>query len=410
MSSDYNLKENFIITIFMLIFLIGVAGNSLVIYIFVRKQRRSSMELMIIYLAITDLVASIMNPFLYIYWHLTEFEQWHFGSFCCTLFPLLTTVSVTMSLGLILLITIERCRIITNPFNGLFNKMHVHYMVLLVLCISVLNELPYILHQTVNPIATVKYNCIKTHFDEHTTQTDYIYQEKYTEDCGSAVTSYLKNITTPAATIITTAPTKSLPLTPTITALTATITSPISNLSKTTTATTTTTKNNTVVVEITCKKIYCKQITQCSPTSTKAYMFSRSATLILRDVVFVLTFVVCNCVIYWKLMDEEHRAALKETNFSARLDQRRTFKMLLTLALVFSILVLPKDIFTVIYTMSYASGKPISNKHALDINSALKLLQSFNSVANIFIYDKLHVSFKVALKSTIESKFQNLSF
>ena len=108
-------------------------------------------------------------------------------------------------------------------------------------------------------------------------------------------------------------------------------------------------------------------------------------------------------------MDEEHRAALKETNFSARLDQRRTFKMLLTLALVFSILVLPKDIFTVIYTMSYASGKPISIKHALDINSALKLLQSFNSVANIFIYDKLHVSFKVALKSTIESKFQNLS-
>ena len=384
MSSSFenNLKEHFIITSFMLIFVIGVAGNSLVIYVFARKQqRRSPMELMIIYLAITDLVASIINPFLYIYWHLTKFEQWHFGSFCCTLFPLLTTVSVTMSLGLILLITVERCKVITNPFNGVFNKKHVHYMVFLVLCISVLNELPYILHQTVHPGATVKYACINTQLEEHTTQSEYKYQMKLTEGCDTAAPSYFANITT-------------MPATPML-------------KEKTTTTTTGAASNRKV--EMFCTKVSCKQTTQCSPKSTKAYTFSRSATLILRDVIFVVTFVVCNCAIYVKLMDKEHRTALEKTNSSARIDQRRTFKMLLTLALVFGILVLPKDIFTVMYTMAYASGTPIYTKYALDINSALKLLQSFNSIANIFIYDKLHVSFKVALRSTIESKIQSLS-
>lgn len=372
MSFEENLKEHFIITMFMLIFFIGVTGNSLVIYVFVRKQqRRTAMELMIIYLAISDLVASIINPFLYIYWHLTDFEEWHFGSFCCTLFPLLTTVSVTNSLGLILLITIERCRVITNPFNGLFNKVHVHYMVLLVLCISILNELPYILHQSVRPKATVKYNCIKTHLEEDTAQTNYIYQEQKIKNCNSASPSYLDNITT-------------IP-----TSLSAT-------------------KNSTA--EVVCRKISCKQKKQCAPTSTKAYMFSRLATLILRDVVFVVTFVVCNCMIYLKLMDKKHSIALQNISSSTKLDQRRTFKMLLTLALVFGILVLPKDIFTITHTMSYARGiKPIFHNYALNINSLLKLLQSFNSVANIFIYDKLHVSFKAALRSTIKSKLQSFS-
>lgn len=110
------LKDSIFITLFSIIFIIGVVGNSLVIYTFKRIPRSlTSMELVIMYLALTDLVASIFNPPLYIYWQSTEFKAWHLGNFSCTVFPSINTLSVTMSLGLIQLITVERCRVLTNP-------------------------------------------------------------------------------------------------------------------------------------------------------------------------------------------------------------------------------------------------------------------------------------------------------
>ena len=356
------------VTGFLFIFIIGVLGNSMVIYVFLWKhKKRSPMELIIVYLAVSDLVASIMNPFLYIYLNLTGFEQWHFGRFCCTLFPVLTTLSVTVSLGLILLITIERCRVIVNPFNGLFNKKHVRYMVLVVVCLSVLNELPYLTHQTIQPVATVKYNCIKTDgYADDQVQTQYIRKTDYVEHCDTAKASYYINTTSRSYNTNT----------------------KISSLSG---------------GHLFCLKESCYQRKFCSPKPTKVYALTRSLTIILRDFIFVVVFISCNCAIYAKLMDPEHRAILESSNSCARLDPRRTLKMLMALALVFAVLVLPKDLYTTTYTLSFYAGKTIitDGVKAQDINTSLKLLQSFNSIANIFIYDKLHTSFKVAFRGAL---------
>jgi len=120
MAGSPTIKDYAFAVCFAVIFTVGVVGNLLVIYIFKFRNKRAigPMELIILYLATSDLITSIFNPLLYIYWHLTAFERWYFGSFCCTLFPSITTVSVTTSLGFILLITIERCRVLTNPFEG----------------------------------------------------------------------------------------------------------------------------------------------------------------------------------------------------------------------------------------------------------------------------------------------------
>ena len=131
MSASITVKDYIFTVCFAFIFAVGVFGNLLVIYIFKFQNKRNigAMELIITYLAVSDLIASVFNPLLYIYWHLTGFEQWDFGSFCCTLFPSITTVSVTTSLGFILLITIERCRVLTNPFAGTYILLYLCFMV-----------------------------------------------------------------------------------------------------------------------------------------------------------------------------------------------------------------------------------------------------------------------------------------
>lgn len=139
----------------------------------------------------------------------------------------------------------------------------------------------------------------------------------------------------------------------------------------------------------------------CSPSNTDIYKYSRIVTLLLRDMVFTITLVTCNVLIYRSLKDPEHNKVLLN-QASTRLDPNRTLKMLFANAIVFILLVLPKDIFTVVYTISHlTSGHQMDAELSLDINSALKLIQKCNSIVNIFIYAKLHTSFKETLGNAL---------
>ena len=75
--------------------------------------------------------------------------------------------------------------------------------------------------------------------------------------------------------------------------------------------------------------------------------------------------------------------------------------MLFANAIVFIILVLPKDLFTVVYTASYLNGHGIDPAIGLEVNSSLKLIQKCNSIVNIFIYAKLHTSFRERINETL---------
>ena len=362
------------IVLFSFIFIIGVVGNSLVIYAFKRKARAlSSMELVIMYLALTDLIATIFNPLLYIYWHATGFTEWHFDAFSCTLFPSVITVSVTMSLGLIQLITVERCRVLVNPMvNKLFTKKRIHGMVAVVLLLSILNEFPYIINHRLQTTTEVyEHQCTNESTAETTTATTTIRVMNTGKDNATSTTSH--NSRGKAA-------------------LTAT-----TIMVKDTRSSSSTLKllNETGFI---CRPVSWTRSKYCSPSDTDVYKYSRVATLLLRDAVFTLTLVTCNVLIYRSLKDPEHQILLKQVH--ARLNPDRTLKMLFANAIVFIFLVLPKDIFTVVYTISYLTGHHMDRRSSIDINSALKLIQKCNSIVNIFIYARLHTSFKQTLENT----------
>ncbi|XP_066920961.1 neuropeptide Y receptor type 1-like [Clytia hemisphaerica] len=353
----FTLKDYVFVIAFTLIFVTGVIGNSLVIYIFKHRQRRitTPMELIIIYLAVTDLIASVFNSLLYIYLHITSFSHWDFGPFMCVLLPSITTVSVSMSLGLIILITIERCRVLSNPFDGMFDKKHVHYMVAFVFIISIANEIPYIkdLHITHRGVAT--YKCVKSNLAASYTQKKGIEFKTFPESCNKNKTlqSFEHTLSTYDETTL-----------------------------------------------FSCVLQSCHEVDKCMPRSTQEYMKGRLITLVIRDVLFISVFTVCNLFIYQALKgDDEREKILKQSGINhTRINPTKMCIMILALAIVFAVLVLPKDIYHIVYLARLLNkDHSISGEKAVDINSALKLLQSFNCVANVFIYARLHGSFRKSL-------------
>jgi len=120
---------------------------------------------------------------------------------------------------------------------------------------------------------------------------------------------------------------------------------------------------------------------------------------------------VCNFCIYRSLYNTDKEHILKEQE--SALKPSRIFRMLVVMAIVFIVLVLPKDVFTVIYTLLWLNnGKGMPYETALKINAFLALLQTSNCVCNIFIYARLHKRFQRKLtekSSTVTTLVGSLS-
>jgi len=233
-------------------------------------------------------------------------------------------------------------------------------MACLVLILSILNETSHIIHQAVIERSTLTYECNFVPLPVNSSINSFRETKTEPVKCALAEKSYWRNTT------ISSKPT---------------LNSSLDSSS------------------VFCQQIGCNQETNCASNLTEVYLYSRVITLILRDVMFVLTFVVSNILIYRVLQDEEHQQFLSQNN---KLNPQKTLKMILALAVVFSMLVLPKDIFVIVYYISYLTGNPMNNSIGLEINSVLKLLQSLNSIVNIFIYAKLHTTFKESVSVTME--------
>ena len=143
---------------FSLIFIIGTVGNSMVCYVFGWKRRkiRPPPETLFFYLGIVDLIASIINPLLYIYWKFTKYKRWDFGYIGCKILVPLNPISVTMSALLILIIAIDRCMIIVNPMGRRYRNTAVNFTVLIALLIAILSYLHYIIALKVDNACLVK--------------------------------------------------------------------------------------------------------------------------------------------------------------------------------------------------------------------------------------------------------------
>ena len=129
----------------VLIFLFGTVGNSLVIYVFGWKKRhsRKHFEYLLLLLAITDLFASTTIPLLFIYGTVTQYKQWHFGYLGCKIILSIFPITVTISQSILVLISFERYKSISDPLGNKMKKLFVYLWLLFTFITSILLVSPY---------------------------------------------------------------------------------------------------------------------------------------------------------------------------------------------------------------------------------------------------------------------------
>lgn len=129
---------------YVAMFIIGTAGNLLVVIIFKRILKTESvLNVLIFYLAICDLMSSIVSPALNIYWIITCDKSWHFGLLACKLIPTLSRVLVDISIGILLIMAIHRYRMIVTPLKQPLSKACITKWAMMTVVLSILCQMHY---------------------------------------------------------------------------------------------------------------------------------------------------------------------------------------------------------------------------------------------------------------------------
>lgn len=126
-------------TIFVVIILLVVIGNiGIIIFInpFKKQPRRPNMELLIFYLAIFDLSGSIILA-VDIYDNITCFKKWLFGWLACKLVYTSFDISLNMSVCILTIMSVDRCRSIIMPLKQKFSHYVIHMAVFISFLFSV---------------------------------------------------------------------------------------------------------------------------------------------------------------------------------------------------------------------------------------------------------------------------------
>jgi len=151
---EFEFVDYLTIFVYVVVFLIGVTGNLVICLFFtLENQRIKHLQVLIFYLALSDLCASVTNPLLFIYLQITHYRSWHFELIGCKLLPLTWRVSTSVSLGIIMVINIDRCIALKLPYHKPLSKSKVNTTVSFVTLASILMELPFLIYADVKNIA-----------------------------------------------------------------------------------------------------------------------------------------------------------------------------------------------------------------------------------------------------------------
>lgn len=124
-----------------------VVGNLLVCFYFTLDNRKlRHLQLLIFYLAVFDLLGGVLGPSLFIYLEITSYKQWHFGDVGCKLWGYLWKVVTSVSLGIIMVISIDRCMAVCQPFRPEVTKRSVKILVVLIMLLSMVLECPDLIY------------------------------------------------------------------------------------------------------------------------------------------------------------------------------------------------------------------------------------------------------------------------
>ena len=136
---------------YAVVFVVGLIGNGFVLYTFRHYWRRGPIiELLILYLASFNFISSFLDPMTFGYWLVTCYKSWHFGWFACKIVPSLCRVSTNVSIGLILIMAIDRCRAIVFPFRRRLNRCTIHALVFIAIVIGFLSEVHHMVGSFIN--------------------------------------------------------------------------------------------------------------------------------------------------------------------------------------------------------------------------------------------------------------------
>jgi len=104
-----------LITCYILIFIIGIVGNAMVIYVLGVKRKLRSFEVQIVSLAAADILSAIFSPLVSMYDLLVNLKEWKLlGSFGCKLFVSMDHVTMLVSAFTLILISADRLRVIAS--------------------------------------------------------------------------------------------------------------------------------------------------------------------------------------------------------------------------------------------------------------------------------------------------------
>ena len=145
--SSYSESEYILVFVFSLILVVGVWGNALVIYVFEcrrKKQAASTTEWLILILGVIDILSTVFNSSLFIYWTITKHRRWDFGYLGCKVLPAIGPILITASSGVILIFAIDRYSAVVNPFRGQLSLKVALYAILADIVLSILSYTHYI--------------------------------------------------------------------------------------------------------------------------------------------------------------------------------------------------------------------------------------------------------------------------
>ncbi|NWY63563.1 C3AR protein, partial [Erithacus rubecula] len=101
------------IAIFTIVFIIGIPGNGLVIWVAGLKMKRSVNTVWFLNLAVADIICCLSLPFSIV--HLALHEHWPYGWFLCKVIPTVIIFTMFASVFLLVAISIDRCLLVMKP-------------------------------------------------------------------------------------------------------------------------------------------------------------------------------------------------------------------------------------------------------------------------------------------------------
>ncbi|XP_076987445.1 C5a anaphylatoxin chemotactic receptor 1 [Tamandua tetradactyla] len=112
-STKISILDTIALTIFAVVFLVGVPGNALVIWVTGFEAKRAINAVWFLNLALADLLSCLALPILFA--SLVQNNAWPFGGVACRVIPSLILFNMYASILILAVISADRCVLVFNP-------------------------------------------------------------------------------------------------------------------------------------------------------------------------------------------------------------------------------------------------------------------------------------------------------